>query len=280
MTEAFVPRSVPPLPAATVMLVRDGALGLEVFVLRRSMSAVFAGGMYVFPGGKVDPADATPEVNAVCDGLDDDAASAALGIDRGGLAFWVGAIRECFEEAGVLLATSADGSVVRFDDPAAAERFEGHRHAVHDGALDLVTLCRDERLRLSVGPIRYVSHWITPVGEGRRFDTRFFLARAPQAQEPLHDDGETIESLWIRPAEALERNHHGELAMMPPTVANLRFLADHATADGVMAAAAALPTPPRILPKAVFDRAGRFVELLLPGDTGFDEAEEYVVHDD
>ena len=277
MTDAFDPRGVPVRDAATVMLVRDGETGLEVFVLRRAMGAVFAGGSYVFPGGRVDLADATDEVAAVCDGLDDVRASGLLDLDAGGLAFWVGAIRECFEEAGVLLATDGEGAVVRFDDADTAARFERYRHAVHDGRLDLVTICREERLRLSAGSIRYVSHWITPLGERRRFDTRFFLAEAPRAQVPLHDDGETIESLWVRPADALDRNHRGELAMLPPTVASLRFLAEHATADDAMTAAAALPSPAPILPKGTFDAEGRFVSLLFPWDAGYDQAPDHQI---
>ncbi len=268
----FDPRAVPMHDAATVMLVRDTPAGLQVFMLRRAMAAVFAGGLYVFPGGRVDLADATPAVAEFCDGLDDAGASAALGLERGGLAFWIGAIRECFEEAGVLLAAGPDGEAVRFETPEVIARFERDRHAVHDGQMGLVELCDRERLRLMAGDIRYVSHWITPLGERRRFDTRFFVARAPQGQVPLHDDSETIESLWIGPAEALHQNQAGELALMPPTIANLAFLSRFESADDVMAAAAFLATPPAILPKGRFGRDGRFIALLLPGEPGYDEA--------
>jgi 8-oxo-dGTP pyrophosphatase MutT (NUDIX family) len=187
--------------AATVMLVRDRPDGPEVFMLRRTLNAVFVGGFYVFPGGAVDPADRHGDVEPWCEGLSDAEASRQLGLDSGGLAYWVAAIRACFEEAGVLLATNAAGDVIRFDDAATEAAYSRHRHAVHDGELRLVDLCRREQLRLITGDIEYVSHWITPVGEPRRFDTRFF-ARAPDAQEPLHDDNETIASLWMRPADA------------------------------------------------------------------------------
>ena len=105
--------------AATVMLVRDGNAGLEVFMVRRTLSAAFAGGMYVFPGGAVDAADGGAEVEPLCDGVTDAAASAQLELPAGGLAFWVAAIRECFEEAGVLLARQ-DGT--GDDDPTGSER--------------------------------------------------------------------------------------------------------------------------------------------------------------
>lgn len=272
MTEPFDPTTVPVKPAATVMLVRDAdAGGIEVFMLRRALGAVFAGGMYVFPGGRVDDADHADELEPICDGIDDVTASGVLQIPRGGLAYWVAAIRECFEEAGVLLARHVDGPVVRFDDEAVAERFNRARLAVHGGDLSLSTLCADEQLMLTTAGIHYVSHWITPVGEARRFDTRFFVARAPQAQEPLHDDHETIESLWVRPADALDRFARGDLGMFPPTVRNLEFLAPHDTADDVLAAAAQVGTPPVILPKLRVDAEGKVTGIAMPGDADYDE---------
>ena len=104
--------SIPVHPAATVVLVRDAVpAGVEVFMLRRTASAVFAAGMYVFPGGRVDDADGSATIEPCCTGLDDAGASARLGLERGGLAYWVAAVRECFEEAGVLLARRRDGGV-------------------------------------------------------------------------------------------------------------------------------------------------------------------------
>ena len=268
----FDPTTVPVRPAATVMLVRDTGAGIEVFMLRRTLQAVFASGMYVFPGGRVDDADHADELEPICDGLDDATASAYLQISRGGLAYWVAAIRECFEEAGVLLARHADdgGDVVRFDDPAVADRFEAERAAVHRGDRSLVELCADEHLLLTTTGIHYVSHWITPVGEPRRFDTRFFVARAPRDQDPLHDDHETIESLWIRPTDALDRFHAGDLGMFPPTVRNLEFLAPHATTDDVLSAAANVGTPPTILPKLRVDAEGRVEGIALPDDLDYE----------
>ncbi|MGD9703843.1 MAG: NUDIX hydrolase [Acidimicrobiia bacterium] len=266
----FDPFAVPLSPAATVMLVRDGDEGLDVFMLRRTLSAVFAGGMYVFPGGRVDDADRADDATRLCDGLTDADASGMLGVPNGGLAYWVAAIRECFEEAGVLLARSPNGAVVRFDDPATEGRFNEHRHAIHDGRLSLAEVCATEQLRLVTDDIRYVSHWITPIGERRRFDTRFLLARAPHAQQPLHDDAETIESLWVKPAVALERFRAGELAMIVPTVANLEFLVPHATADEALHAAERIATPPPILPKLKIDRDGRVVAIVLPGEPDYE----------
>ena len=267
-SEEFDPTTVPVKPAATVLLVRDAdAGGVEVFMLRRTFNAAFASGMFVFPGGKVDDVDGVDEIAELCDGLTDSHASALLGIASGGLAYWVACIRECFEEAGVLLARhETTGDVVRFDDEATAQRFEVERENIHDGSVALLDLCKREGLRLTTDDIHYVSHWITPMGEKRRFDTRFFIARAPQAQEPLHDDGETIESFWISPQEAIERAHERDLMLMPPTKANIEFLLPYKTADEVLAAAAQVGMPQTILPKLKIDSDGRVVGIAMPGD--------------
>ncbi|MEZ5340928.1 MAG: NUDIX domain-containing protein [Acidimicrobiales bacterium] len=248
---------VPVQPAATVMLVRDGERGLEVFMLQRTLTAAFARGQYVFPGGKVDAADHGESFEPIADGLDDASASARMGLERGGLAWLVAAIRECFEEAGVLLARPVDSDeVVRFDSAETAARFNAARHAIHDGSLALEALCQAEGLSLLADRIHLVDHWVTPLGERRRFDTRFFVAAAPTAQEPLHDDKETIASLWVRPSDAIAMWQSGELQMFPPTVASLRALARHATAADAVAAAQAAGIPPVILPRMILDDRG------------------------
>lgn len=270
--DSFDPAQVPVKPAATVLLVRDAAAGgVEVFMLRRTFNAAFASGMFVFPGGKVDDVDGVDEIAELCDGLTDEHASALLGIQSGGLAYWVACIRECFEEAGVLLARhESTGEVVRFDEPAVADKFSAERENIHDGSVALLELCKREDLRLATDEIFYVSHWITPMGERRRFDTRFFIARAPAAQEPLHDDGETIESFWISPQEAIARAHERDLMLMPPTKANIEFLLPYATTDDVLAAAAKVGVPQTILPKLKIDSDGRVVGIAMPGDPGYD----------
>ena len=270
--EPFDPATVPVKPAATVLLIRDAdAGGIEVFMLRRTFNAAFASGMFVFPGGKVDDIDGVDEIAELCDGLTDEHASSLLGISSGGLAYWVACIRECFEEAGVLLARHEDtGEVIRFDTPEVEEKFSMERHNIHDGSVALLDLCKKEGLRLATDDIYYVSHWITPMGERRRFDTRFFIARAPSAQEPLHDDGETIESFWISPQEAIERAHEKDLMLMPPTKANIEFLLPHKSTDEVLAAAAKIGVPQAILPKLKTDSDGRVVGIAMPGDPGYD----------
>ena len=262
---------VPLRDAATVMLVRDDDDGLEVFMLRRNLNSDFVGGAYVFPGGAVDEADRHSDLDAVCEGRSDDGASQLLGIDRGGLAFWVAAIRESFEEAGVLLATTPHGDVVSFADPEVAERFTLHRKAVDSGEKRLVEICVLEQLQLAVADIHYFSHWITPLGAPRRYDTRFFVAAAPPEQVPLHDDRETIANLWVRPADALERCKRGELDMIFPTIKNLQAISRFDRAQDLLDAAAAIAEVPTILPRISNDE-GHGVRILLPGDAGYEDA--------
>ena len=272
--EPFDPHAIPVQPAATVLLVRDDEeqADIDVFMLQRTMNAAFASGMYVFPGGRVDDLDAHDELSELCDGLSDEEASGLLQIPRGGLAFWVAAIRECFEEAGVLLARHVKtGELIQFDDPDTAKFFSEARHRIHEGDMSLIELCQKENLRLITDSIHYVSHWVTPVGERRRFDTRFFVARAPVGQDPLHDDTETIDSFWVKPTAALDRHKKGELAMLPPTVSNLEFLLPHSRADDILVAARKVGIPPRIQPQLKIDEDGRVVAILMPGDPDFVE---------
>ncbi len=255
---------MPARPAATVLLARDDEEGLEIFVLRRTVNAAFAAGMYVFPGGKVDEIDGAESFEPFCDGLDDATASAQLGIEHGGLAYWVAAVRECFEEAGILLARKRDGGLPDYD--------EEDRRAVHAGTLSMEELCRKHDLVLDLSAIRYIAHWVTPIGEGaRRFDTRFFLAAAPEEQEGLHDDAETVESGWVRPLEAIAKAEAGELLMMPPTIANLRFVSEHRTKESVLAAADALGRPPRIQPKIRRGADGGLAGVSMPGDPDYED---------
>ncbi len=272
--------AVPVRPAATVMLVRDGADGLEVFMMQRTHAATFARGQYVFPGGKVDDADHAEVFEPICDGLDDASASAQLGLDHGGLAWLVAAVREVFEDAGVLLARRADSDrVVDLDDPDTAARYNAARHAIHEGDLSLADFCWAEGLLLLVDRIHIVDHWVTPLGERRRFDTRFFVGAAPPAQHPLHDDKETIASRWVRPADALRMWHDGEIQMFPPTVASLEFLCGFDVAADAVAAAEAAGVPEVVLPRIVVDDEGRVLGVKRPGDEGYDDTPipEFVV---
>ncbi len=277
--------TVPTRDAATVLLVRDaldehGDRGVEVCMLLRNLNSDFVGGAYVFPGGSVDPADRDPDVESLCRGRSDTEASTVLGIEAGGLAFWVAALRECFEEAGVLVARPVDGDrghgaggpggLLDTSDPEVAARFAGYRDAVNAGSMGLLDVCRLEGLVLAVDEVFYVSHWITPELAPKRYDTRFFLTAAPPGQVARHDDGETVASEWIRPATALARGLAGEMELLPPTIANLRSIEGFATAAEVTAWAATVTDVPRMLP-VVLIREGELL-ILRPGDDGYEEA--------
>lgn len=264
-------RTVPVRPAATVMLIRDRARGgVEVCMLQRNLKSDFVGGAYVFPGGGVDPADGEPEVSPYCLGLDDAGASATLGLPRNGLAFWVAAVRETLEESGLMLAVHPDGTRVDFDDPAVAARFVEHRHAVDTSQRRLVEVCVDEDLRLTLGGMHYVGRWITPPGSPRRYDTRFFLAAAPEGQRPVQDDREVISAEWIAPEEALERHRAAQFPMLPPTVANLRMLAEYTTTSAALDGAAHMGPIHTVAPRIISDSDG--IRIVMPGDPAYDAA--------
>lgn len=262
---ALDPAAVELRLAATVMIVREAAGGPEVFMVRRNPQSVFVGGAFVFPGGAVDEHDRLdPGVEHVTSGLTDPAASARLGLTEGGLAYWVAAIRECFEEAGLLLAYGPDGTVMRFDDPTTEARFAAHRRAVDAGEVRLVEVCEREDLVLACDAIHYFSHWVTPVGPPRRYDTRFFVARAPDLQVGVHDDRETVANVWIRPDEALERHAAGQLEMIQPTVRNLEAITRFDSVDALMAATATPADATATRPRLVQEDGG--VRIRLPGD--------------
>jgi 8-oxo-dGTP pyrophosphatase MutT (NUDIX family) len=258
--------------AATVMLVRDEP-DLHVFMLRRNLDADFIGGAYVFPGGAVDPADRAPEMLARCRGRSDAEASAHLGLESGGLGFWVAAIRETFEEAGVLLARdTATGELVDVAEPGGADRLADVRQAMAAGDHAFLDAIEGEDLLLDVGALHVFSHWITPTGMPRRYDTWFFVAEAPEGHAYLHDDGETVASVWIRPSDALERAKRRELEIIFPTLRNLEALARFETADELVATVRNATSVPTTQPRIVADHTG--TRLLLPGDPGYDEAED------
>jgi 8-oxo-dGTP pyrophosphatase MutT (NUDIX family) len=227
--------------AATVILVRDApTTGVEVLMLRRHPDSVFAARAWVFPGGVVEPGDL--EAARLVTGLTDAAASAALGLVSGGLAYWVAAVRECFEEAGILLAVRPDGSALDLASPWVANRFARHRRDIHRGRRSLVEVLTAEGLVLDCTSVHYVSHWVTPPGGTRRFDTRFFVAAAPPGQTAAHDAAEIDGSAWISPAAALEGRRQGELHVVYPTIKNLEALTNfERTADVLEAAGSAVP---------------------------------------
>ena len=193
-----------PIPAATVLLLRDGDQGLEVLMTRRSARASFAPGAFVFPGGRLDAQD-----------HDLARAHAAARLPAPDAAFAIAAIREAFEELGVLIARDRDGS---HPGPQVLERM----NRADDAGFASQLLAQG--LVPALDEIHWFSHWITDPDLPKRFDTRFFVARMPHGQQPVADDGEQFEPVWVTPRAGLERHERGEFAMIFPTIRTLRQL--------------------------------------------------------
>jgi 8-oxo-dGTP pyrophosphatase MutT (NUDIX family) len=249
----------PARDSATVILARDGANGLEVFMLERHLNSDFAGGAYVFPGGTLDDRDLDPALWALVDGPTPDEAAKLLGVDPDrALGFYTCAIRETFEEAGALLARR-DGEPVGYD-----ERLEPYRAPLANDELTLLELAEKENLRYAADLLHYYSHWVTPELAPKRYTTRFFVAAFPdEAERLLHDMGETTNSRWVSPSDALEQGRAGTFTIIFPTRKHLEQLAGFSTVDDLVAST-----------------AGKEIEEILPRVAMVDGALKVILGDD
>jgi 8-oxo-dGTP pyrophosphatase MutT (NUDIX family) len=214
--------------AATIILLREKApKGFEVLLLKRHEKSNFFAGNYVYPGGGLEPQDCVPDIHPFCRGLSPGEASTILGGSAPpdeSLGYWVAAVRELFEEAGILLAYGRKGSDCRTElltDPA---KLSGYRTSLQNRKITIQEMTQVEGLSLALDQVIYYAHWITPEARSVRFDTRFFLARHPEGQEANHDRQETTARAWISPAKALEANLQGEIILSPPTLKTLEDL--------------------------------------------------------
>lgn len=253
---------VAPRCAATVVLLRDAATGLEAYLLRRVSTMAFAAGMHVFPGGGVDvrDADATtgwagPAPEEWADTLRTGAATARSLVSA--------AVRETFEESGVLLAGATGDEVVRNTTTA---DWEAERVALEDGRLPLATLLVRHRLVLRTDLLRAWARWVTPEFEPRRYDTYVFLAALPAGQLTRAVAGEADQVEWIRPVDAVDAFRAGRMPMLPPTVATLVGLTPATTVAEAMALASSRSMAP-VMPRPVLADDGAY--LLLPGEEGY-----------
>ncbi|MFZ5573457.1 MAG: hypothetical protein ACOZF0_23895 [Thermodesulfobacteriota bacterium] len=255
-----------PLDAATVILVREksGGKAWEVLLMRRHEKQDFMGQAFVFPGGRLDPADGDPRLAEFATGISAEEAKTRLnetGLStETALGLFFAAIRETFEESGVLLAVPASGGRIDFDDPGVHKRFAAYRKRIHRQEMTLAELAEAERLLFSLERIAPFARWITPDFEPKRFDTRFFLARMPVGQTPLHDAIEMTETLWTPPGEALRRQAAGDLLLFPPTLKTLEEISRFSSLPGLFSFAAARPIRP-ILPQALRDGTTRGIKL-------------------
>lgn len=251
-------------PAATLALTRDTENGLQVLLLQRTWDAVFMPGYYVFPGGAVDATD--DHCQRWLQGHSDESASHSLGLAEGGAGYMIAAIRECFEEAGLLLAMNPNGQLLDSSHSAILNE----REAMNRGQSTLAELCDRYQLTLPLDRLAYLSHWVTPPGAPRRFDTRFFVAVAPPNQHASHDGVETISHVWLSPKQALEDHRLGRRLLGPPTLRTLRILSDFDHTKALMAYAhgeSAEPFPNEPWPA----RKGDQQIVIEPGTPAYDE---------
>lgn len=261
------PVYTPPADArisASLLLLRDGAAGLEVLMLRRAeRDGDMRSGAAVFPGGVVDVQDRQAHAHTL--GLDDASASRALGLSEGGLDYWVAALRETFEEVGLLLA----------DRDLEAQRLKVWRGRLQQGSASIAQMCHELDLQLDARELIYFSHWLTPPGQPKRFDTRFFIVQAPAGQVAEADLGEALELMWLTPQQALDPAR--QLKLLPVTRRTLQELGQCANVADALATARARGrvelTMPRIArtakgPRAVLPDEPAYAEVARLDPTG------------
>lgn len=241
--------------AATILLVRDGAEGAEICMVVRNRKIAFASGALVFPGGSVDPGDYA--ASAFADGAD---------LAAEALTLRVAAIREAFEECGILLARRG-GRLV--SGAQATRMVKDWRARLEADEISIVDIASAEGLTLAVDLIQPFAHWITPEAEKKRFDTHFFIAKAPPDHDLDHDGGEAVEAVWLTPSAAMKEARAGTKALMFPTWLNLQVLAAAKTADEALAIATSRPTV-TVMPD--FRKVEGGVELRIPQAAGYAHA--------
>lgn len=254
---------VEPQDASAIVLLREipDKRDFEVFMVQKHQDLKFAGGTYVFPGGKVEPLDYDPRIEKICAGLTFQKAhsilmeTAQLPI---GLGYWVAAIRELFEETGILLAYDKRNSIVKVSD-----KFLSWRNRMEQKQISMLDIALEEDLTLATDLIFYFSFWITPEVSPIRYSTRFFIAKLPEEQVACHDGGEIVAGVWVTPKEAMERYKAGEFPIMFPVFHNLKSLSEFYTIEELIDSTKGKEVK-AILPRLI-EQNGKKV-LALPGD--------------
>lgn len=250
------------VPAATLLLVRDASTGLEVFMVKRHHAIDFVPGAMVFPGGKVDPADASPELAARCRGTE------GLGDDE--VVLRIAAIRESFEECGILLARER-GAATLVDETRARRIDDAHRAALCRGETDFAAIAATEDLELAADLPVHFAHWITPDVMPKRFDTHFFLVETPAGQRALHDGGESVDSVWITPERAIAEEAAERLNIIFPTLMQLKKLARYANVADAIDATRAEPVV-TVVPRIERGESGATLHIPIEAGYGISDA--------
>jgi len=221
--------------AAAVLLIREaGEAGIEAYLTQRPDSMRFVGGAYVFPGGVVEPGDSASGLEVLIDGRTPAEMAQILELSpAGGSPFWIAALRELFEETGILYARRRRGGPLLASDEKDDQLLSRCRAGLEEQADSLAGILQEEGLLLAADRLFYFDHKITPEGCPLRYDTHFFAARLPEGQTAIPSGREVVKDAWLSPAEALGRWEQGELPMMPPTVALLERLLPHHSWEAV-----------------------------------------------
>lgn len=261
MTEPVKPRL-----SATVMILRDTPDGVEVFMVVRHHKIEFASGAIVFPGGSLDASDRDPRLRGVSDGAED--------LDEAALALRTAAAREAFEECGVLYARDpATGSIV--DGDRAEALGARYRQRLETDEIGMADVAIEENLRLALDQLTPFAHWVTPAHMAKRFDTYFYLARAPGDHALAHDGSEAVDSVWIRPSDALQQAKDGKLTMIFATRLNLERLNKSVTVDAAIAKA---ETDPIVTVQPTMRRTETARILTIPLEAGYGGPDFEVPH--
>ena len=263
MRDGEMPREpAPPVPAATVIVVRDQSDGIEVLMVQRTRKADFAGGALLFPGGKVDATDYEVIRSGRC-ALESD-------IPENLRALRVAGVREVFEEANVLF-VKEDGAEELITNGRADAISAKYRQPLLNNEVTLLDIAEAENLKIASDRLVPFAHWITPVKGQKRFDTHFLVARAPQGQLALHDGSETLETVWIAPATAIADAEAGARRIVFPTRMNLKKVGQAATADEAVALAVRTPVV-TVLPEVHEVDGKRHLKIPIEAGYGLSEA--------
>ena len=277
--------TTPPLrDAATVILLRPTATTsptgpedpFQVFLLRRSPNLDFMAEMWVFPGGRLDEVDLSPELHALVRDLSPEEAARRMGnraAPQKALGLFLTAIRETFEEAHLLLARRRGSQ--SFFSPSQEEKevLQALRQRLDNGEISLLEVAQTLHVELAGSRFGFFAHWVTPTFENRRYDTRFFVTPCPEGQEPREDNRETTASIWLSPQEALKTCARGEILLAPPTLQTLKELTRFDSIDAVLNFARTT-LPPRVLPYLLPDTPTP--TLVMAGDPLYPTTGEYL----
>jgi len=256
-------------PSSSLMIVRDSDIGVQVFMMKRSLRSSF-GGIWVFPGGILEDQDQDIAKKNYCNGIDEKKAKAILNYDQESLTYWIASLRETFEETGALIANRDNNS---FFTPTEDEaiNLERLRSDLNNGKISFISILKQLKLKIALERLIYISHWITPDVETKRYTTRFFLTSLNEEVTMTHDDIEGTDSKWIGINEALEAHKAGRISLIMPTIKNLESISSYKNTQELISAKNAIKAKdiPAIEPK-FFKENGQW-KGLLPGEYGYED---------